>query len=385
MSQNKLSQSEIEIDSQALKNNLLFFKNLNKTKKVFPVIKANGYGHGVSEVVKAIDEITDGYCIHSIVEIDHFETKKPIIVLGHFVVDESLLVKYIIDNEIIFTIYDLQDAILLDKIASIANKNIKTLIKLETGTNRLGVHEKEAVEIFDFINKSKNLKLEGFSMHFANIEDTTDHTFAKKQLTEFNTFAKNIQQNTTYKLISACSAAALLFEETRMDIVRLGISLYGYFSSSETYVSFKNSKNFTENPLYPVLTWKTKPLQIKTVKKGQYIGYGLTFKANSDMKIAILPIGYSDGYDRKLSNRGFVLIKGQRATICGRICMNLTMVDITHIENVTKNDDVILIGKSGDEQITANTIAELTGSINYQVLAAINPLIPRKIVGGYYK
>jgi len=372
-----LKQSTIEINKKNLRENLLFFKNLSKTKKVFPVIKANGYGHGADKVVDAIDDIADGYCVHSIFELDSFETKKPVIVLGHYLCETKLMSAYMKKYNLLFTVYDLCNLSQIEKSAIVLNKVVEIYIKLETGTNRLGVDKNKAVEIMKTIKDSKNLKFAGFSMHFANIEDTTDHSFAKQQLDLFKKIVESIGIKHNFRLISACSAAALLFENTRMDIVRLGISLYGYFSSSETYVSYKNSKNSIENPLTPVLTWKTLILQIKTVKKGEYIGYGLTYKANSDMKIAVLPIGYSDGYDRNLSNCGFVLIKGQRAPICGRICMNLTMVDISHIEKIDINEEVVLIGKSEKEEITANTLAELTGSINYQILASINPLIPR--------
>jgi len=372
----EISQSQIIVDKEALRNNFLFFKELQGTKNIFPVIKANGYGHGASTVVEAIDDLADGYCIHSIFELDEFRTKKNIIILGYFSDNAEIIATYLKKFNLSFTVFDFESLKILEKASILAEKTINIYIKLETGTNRLGVNSDLAKKMLNYIFSNKSLNFAGFSMHFANIEDTTDHSFAKTQLQKFVAITSKLT-NKNYKLMCACSAAALLFEETRMDIVRLGISLYGYFSSKETFVSFANSNKNVADTLTTALTWTTKPLQIKEVSNGEYIGYGLTYKANRNMKIAVLPIGYSDGFDRKLSNCGYVLINGERAPVCGRVCMNLTMVDITHIENVTLDSTVVLIGKSNKEEITADTIASLTGSINYQVLACLNPLIPR--------
>ncbi|MCK5879791.1 MAG: alanine racemase, partial [Holophagae bacterium] len=129
--------------------------------------------------------------------------------------------------------------------------------------------------------------------------------------------------------------------------------------------------------LRPVLSWKTRPVQIKTVAVGNFVGYGLTYRAHRPMNIAVLPVGYTDGYDRRLSNSGYVLIRGQRAPICGRICMNIMMVDVSHISSVSQDDVVTLIGHDRDEQITAETLASKAGTIHYEVLARLNPSIPR--------
>jgi alanine racemase len=374
----QIPQSQITVNKKAIRNNLSFFKKLQNTNRVFPVIKANGYGHGASLIVKATDDLADGYCIHSIFELDGFSTTKNVIILGYFLTDIRTIATYLKNFNLFFTVFDFESLLVLEKASVLANKKINVYIKLETGTNRLGVNVSLAEKMLDYIFSNKTFTFCGFSMHFANIEDTTDHSFAKQQLDRFLNKTNKLTDKKC-SLMCACSAAALLFEETRMDIVRLGISLYGYFSSRETFVSFSNLGSFANNPLSPALVWETNPIQIKKVKAGEYIGYGLTYKVTRDMKIAVLPVGYSDGFDRRLSNCGYVLIKGQRAPVCGRVCMNLTMVDISHIENVSVNDTVVLIGKSGEEEITADTMANLTGSINYQILACLNPLIPRKL------
>ena len=163
-------------------------------------------------------------------------------------------------------------------------------------------------------------------------------------------------------------------------MVRAGISSYGLWSSKETYISHKLLNKENNITLKPVLTWKTIIGQIKTIPAGSYIGYGCTYKTTTETKLAILPVGYYDGYDRRLSNKGYVLINGKRAPIRGRVCMNMIIVDITHIDKVNLEDEVILLGKSVNEEITSEELASKVGTINYEIVDRINPLIERIIV-----
>jgi alanine racemase len=163
-------------------------------------------------------------------------------------------------------------------------------------------------------------------------------------------------------------------------MVRLGISQYGLWSSKEVFSAYK-LQNIQEGDLIqPVLTWKTRVCQIKLVPAEHYIGYGCTYKTTKDTHIAILPIGYADGYDRGLSNRGYVLIRGKRAPILGRVCMNITIVDVTEITDVMLEDEVVLLGEQLNEYISADTLADLTGTINYEIVTRINWNIPKSIV-----
>ena len=180
---------------------------------------------------------------------------------------------------------------------------------------------------------------------------------------------------------ASCSAAGLLFPEAHFDIVRIGIALYGLWPSKETYLSYmlKHGGNGGDL-LKPVMTWKTRVCQIKRVPEDSYIGYGLTYKATHDMTIAVLPVGYYDGIDRGQSNIASVLIKGRRAQIRGRVCMNLIMVDITDIPGVELEEEVVILGKQGDEEINADHLASHIGSINYEVVTRIGQDIPRIVV-----
>jgi alanine racemase len=255
-------------------------------------------------------------------------------------------------------------------------KTAKVHIKIETGTMRQGVFLEDLEDFIKCAKKSSNIIIEGIYTHFANIEDTTDHSFAREQLHKFNQ-ALQIAKELKIKPMAhaACSAAFILFPETYFDAVRFGISMYGYWSSPQTIVSSKeNKKNII---LKPAISWKTIIVQIKKVNSNTPIGYGLTEKTTQDTKIAIIPVGYWDGYDRKLSSVGNVLIGGKRCKIIGRICMNMFMVDINHLSDVKVEDEVVLIGQQDEENITVEELAQKIGTINYEVITRINPLIPR--------
>ncbi len=251
-------------------------------------------------------------------------------------------------------------------------------LKVETGTHRQGFPPEKIEKILKKI-RNYGLPLVGLSTHFANIEDTIDHSYAKNQLNKYLE-VKEIVEKFVGKLQyyhTACSAAILLFPETHFNLVRAGISLYGYWPSREVKLSFKIKYGEEGPTLKPVLSWKTYVTEVKNVKKGEYIGYGCTYKTTRHSKIAVLPIGYYDGYDRKLSNKGIVLIKGQRAPVVGRICMNLIMVDVTDIRNVKVGDLAYLIGEEGKENVSADALADLAQTINYEILSRISPYIPR--------
>ncbi len=178
---------------------------------------------------------------------------------------------------------------------------------------------------------------------------------------------------------TACTAACILFQDTYFNMIRPGIGLYGLWPSKETYLScLLEGRDMLE--LKPALTFKTRVAQIKEFPANSYIGYGCSYKTTHRTKIAVLPVGYYDGYDRKLSNQGFVLIRNRRAPIVGRICMNIMMVNITHIEDAMLEDEVILLGNSADEYVSAENIASICGTINYEIVTRINQALPRIIV-----
>jgi len=342
------------------------------------VIKSNAYGHGIQEVSKIVSQNgADWLGINSLEEgmsLREEKIKLPILIMGYIPLAK---LGEAIKNNLSFVVYNRETIKQAERQASKLGKKAKVHLKLETGTNRQGISIKEIVPFTKFCLTLKNVFLEGIYTHYANIEDTLDPGFAMEQLRKFQKALQIIKVagiNIPIKH-TACSAATILFPETHFDLVRVGIGLYGLWPSRETRLSAGNSLK-----LKPVLSWKTKIAQVKEVQKGETISYGRTFKTSRKTKIAILPVGYWDGYDRGLSNAGRVLLKGHFAPIVGRVCMNMIMVDVTDISGVKVEDEVVLIGKQGKNEITAEEIAQKLGTINYEVVTRINPLLPREVV-----
>lgn len=372
----------VEINKAALNNNLAQFRNLiGPEVKLMGVVKANAYGHGLVEVAQIIADQVDWFGVDSITEalkLREVGIKKPILILGY---TEFKDLREAVKNNISLTVYNKETIERLGKIP-IQNPhfNPKVHIKLETGTSRQGIGEAEILDFISFIKNYPSIEIEGLSTHYANIEDTTDSNFAIQQLAVFSR-AVSVLEKEGIKIPlkhTACSAATILFPKTHFDMVRLGISMYGLWSSKETKAVAKN-KNI-DLDLKPALVWKTIVAQIKGVKAGTPIGYGLTERTSRDSKIAVLPVGYWDGYDRKLSSVGNVLIHGRRCKVLGRVCMNMIVVDVTDLPKINLEDEVVLLGRQGREAVSTEEIAQKVGTINYEVVARINPLIPRIVV-----
>jgi alanine racemase len=225
------------------------------------------------------------------------------------------------------------------------------------------------------------LELEGLSSHFANIEDTTDHSYARYQLENFLGMITSLEAGGVEIPIKhfSCSAAAILFPETYFDMVRIGIGMYGLWPSKETYLSCLMAKR-SPVLLEPVLSWKARIAQIKDIPKGAMIGYGCTYKPGRPSRIAVIPVGYYDGYPRSLSNLSYVLIHGERAPLRGRVAMDFMVVDVTDISGLKVEDEVVLLGESGSDRISADQLAAWDGTIHYEIVSRLHPAIPRIVV-----
>lgn len=373
----------IELSRAAIQHNVgLFRQHLSPSTKLLVPVKGNGYGHGLKEIAPAFVEAgADWLGVHSLqeaIEVQKTGVTVPILLLG-YVPYEGLEEVVARGFRAMVTTWETAEA--LARAAAAQEKVVPVHLKLETGTNRQGLRGRELLILARSVADSRHLHLEGCYTHFANIEDTTDHRYAMRQLTAFQEEIKNLEAHgiTIPLKHTAASAATLLFPETHYDLARVGIASYGLWPSKETYVSLlkEGKKVWT---LRPVLSWKTIVSQIKEVKAGEYVGYGCTYRTTRDIKIAILPIGYYDGLDRGVSNLGHVLIRGQRAPIRGRVCMNLTMVDVTDIPGVLQEDEVVVIGRQGEEEVSADQMAAWIGSIHYEVVTRLLSEIPRKLV-----
>ncbi|MBN2031178.1 alanine racemase [bacterium] len=372
----------VEISKKALNHNIQQFRRLiGPNVLLCTCVKANAYGHGMIESSQLMLKAgVDWLSVNSLYEARALRQSgipSPILIVG-YVSLEGIREALKLNCRIV--VYNHETVERIGKVSERLKKKTPVHIKVETGTNRQGVLLNDLVDFAKAIQKYRYIEMEGLSTHFANIEDTTDHSYAMLQIQRFKKSISKLANANIHIPIQHCanSAATLLFPKIYFQMVRIGISSYGMWPSNETYVSYQQERH-QGYKLVPVLTWKTKIAQVKTVPVGEYIGYGCTYQTSHKTKLAILPVGYYDGYDRGIST-GYVLIRGKRAPIRGRICMNMIMVEVTDIPNVSIEDEVILIGQSGNETISAEVFAQWAGTINYEVTTRINDRIPRVVV-----
>ncbi len=377
-----LHKSTLEISKSALFHNYSVFKKLVSEKtKVMCVVKANAYGHGLLEVVKLLKGKADWFGVDNIEEASLIRTvdeTTPILVLG-YIPKSSLSVAVAL--QISFVVYSKE---ILEYIVSLQLKTKAHIhLKVETGLGRQGLYANDVLKLAQYIQKnSKYLFLEGISTHFANIEDTLDPSFSQMQLQNFQKTVDLLSINDIKPKLIHCAASAgtLLYPDTHFNLIRLGIGLYGLWPSKETRIALSLQKEKKDIQLKPVLTWKSIVAQVKEIEKGESVGYGRTWFASRKTKVAIIPVGYSDGYDRGLSNNSRVIVKGTYVPVIGRIAMNMIMVDVTDVSNVKAEDEVVLLGKMGNAEITADELALKLGTINYEIVARINPLTRKLVV-----
>lgn len=370
----------VEISADNLLHNIAVIREqIGGERKLMAVVKSNAYGHGITEIASLCSSApVDWLGVNSIEEALHLRDNGislPIFILGYVALND---LEDAVQHDIRMTVYNPETVRRLEEIGKQKQKKIPIHIKIETGTNRQGVEGKELTSLLSLIEECPSVFLEGISTHFANIEDTTDHSYAQYQLDRFREIENTFLSRKVTIRHSACSAAILLFPETYYEMVRAGIAMYGLWPSKQTKVSC-SMKGKKVPELKPVLTWKTKIAQIKNVADDSFISYGCTFRTTRDSIIAVLPVGYYDGYRRAFSNVSHVLIKGRRAPVRGRVCMNITLVDVTDIGHISLEEEVVLLGRQGGEEISADHLASIAGTINYEIVTGINPNLERKV------
>jgi alanine racemase len=367
----------VEISKKALDHNAgLFRKRLGKSVGLMAVVKSNAYGHGLIESAKILAPRADWFGVDNIDEalaLKKAGIRRPILCLGF---TPSWRMKEAVRGGIRMTISNAGAARAAKAAAAATGKTGYLHVKVETGTTRQGAELRDLPEIAAVIRSSKRLVFEGLSTHYANIEDTADHAYASEQLERFDHAVKILEAHDVRPPLkhTACTAAAMLFPETHFNLARVGIGLYGLWPSPETRQSADEAGlNLT---LKPVMAWKTRIAQVKPVKRGAPISYGLTERMTKDGKVAVLGVGYWDGFDRGLSSVGEVMIRGCRARIIGRVCMNMCMADVSQISGVKAEDEVTLIGPT----LSADELALKIGTINYEAVTRVNPTLPRVVV-----
>ncbi len=372
MKNNKYYRVYAEINLDAIVKNVDNLMALTKENTgALAVVKADGYGHGDVAVAKAVAQKVTGYAVATLDEAVNLRengVKKPILVLGYVDPYEfDILVSY----EITATVFDVETAQLLADAARVQKKQAHCHIKVDTGMRRIGLEPDEnGIAIVKQITALKELSADGIFTHFA-ASDETDKTSAEHQFKLFTDFTGRLEKEGIYFTYRHCanSAAVIDMPQVDLDMVRLGIAMYGMYPSDEV------KKEKVE--LFPALDLKSHITMVKEIPAGEKVSYGGTFTTTRTTKLATVSVGYGDGYPRALSSKGYVLVRGQKAPIVGRVCMDQMMVDVTDIENVTRADIVTLIGKDGDAEITVEEIAALAGTFNYEFVCDLGKRIPR--------
>lgn len=372
----------IEISRSALTNNIkLFQKIIGRDRLLGVAVKANAYGHGLVEAATVFQKAgADWLVIDSVEEgiiLRRAGLSGPVLVVGYVPLHD---LEKVFEYDFRLVVYNKQTVKKLEQIANQKKQIVRIHLKIETGTMRQGIMPKEVIPLVRS-SKSRYLAIEGASTHFANIEDVLEHDFAAKQLDTFKATVELLKANKVPLKYIHCanSAATILFPETYFNLVRIGISAYGLWPSQETKLSAVKLRR-NQLHLEPAMTVKSIVAQIKEVPARSFIGYGCTYKTTKKSKLAVVPIGYYDGYDRQLSNAAHVLIRGRRAPVRGRVCMNMLMADVSDIPNVRLEDPVVVLGVQRQEEITVEQLAEWAGTINYEIMTRWRETLERKIV-----
>ena len=380
-----MSTSFIEINRSALENNIRFIrKMLGDDVIISVVIKGNAYGHGIGKIIP----------IFEAAGIDHFSVfssggarracrvkkeSSDIMIMGYV---EAVDYKWVIENRISFFVFELE--VLRKAIATAKSLKIKARIHLEieTGLHRTGFDKADLEQAAEMINQNQDfLEITGAATHLAGAESIANHVRIMQQFKLFDKRLKWLEKKGIVPQLrhSASSAAAVSYPRSRMDLVRIGIMSYGFWPTKETFLQYIHHQEDKSDPLQRALTWKSQIMSVKNIAEGEFVGYGFGFQAQQDIQIAVVPVGYSNGYSRLLSNNGHILVKGQRADVIGSVNMNMILVNTSSIEGVLPGDEVVLLGQQGDNEISVASFADMNNSMNYELLSRLPERIERVV------
>ena len=365
----------IEVNLDHIQENMFQMKqHIDKKTKILAVVKTDGYGHGSVPIAKTLEKLDYlfGFAVataEEAFELREAGIQKPILILSY-----SFPYAYpgFIENEVRVTTFrdDMLEA--LSRIAVEKGRKAVIHIKVDTGMGRIGIKpDEDGIRFIQKALQTPGIELEGIFTHFA-CADMEDLTSAREQIRIFREFVEKAEALTGYKIpLHHCSNSAGIVQlpEANMDLVRAGITMYGLMPSDEVSTEIISLK--------PALSMHSHIAFIKEMPPGSVISYGSTYVVPETAKVATVPLGYGDGYPRSLSNKGYVLIRGKRAPILGRVCMDQFMVDVTGIADVMEGDKVTLIGCDGEECISADALGELSGRFNYELICDLNQRLPR--------
>ena len=379
--------SYIEISESAIKNNLAFIQKLiGDQVQLSAVVKGNAYGHGDSTYCKLAYKhgvrhfsVADAGEAHGV--FNALPNKDITIMIMGMISHEQL--PWAISNDIEFYVFESDRLHAAIEAAKTLGKPAKIHIEVETGMNRTGFETREFRNVIEELSaNSEYVQICGLCTHLAGAESIANYKRITDQQKVFKRIVSYLESigHPIPPIHIASSAATIRYPKTRYNMVRVGILQYGFFPTQEILVHYLSKHKVVESPLQRAVSWKTKVMDIKTVKAGKFIGYGTSFFTNETTKIAILPLGYSSGYNRSLSNRGKVLIRGKRLDVIGTVNMNMMAIDITNAPEVQKDDEVVLIGQQGDLEIGVSSFSDFSQTINYELLTRLPGNIPRIVV-----
>lgn len=365
-----------EIDLDAIAFNAAGLKaRAGGEAELMVTVKANGYGHGAVQVARAaLEGGATRLAVHRTLEgvpLRQAGLTAPILIMGYTLPAES---ERVVRWDLTPTVNSQPQAEALSAAAAAQGKRLPVHVKVDTGLGRYGLLPDEALDFVRFLGELPGLLLEGLYTHYA-VADLSDKTFTRHQFSLFMDVVKRLEAaGFTFPLKHVANSATTLdLPEMALDVVRCGIALYGLRPSDEVEPAI---------PLHPALTLKSRVVRVRTLPAGASISYGRTYITDKPTRVALVPVGYGDGYHRILSNRGAVLIHGRRAPIVGRVCMDQFVVNVSHIPGVQLHDEVVLIGQQGEEHIPAEEVARWAGTINYEVTTSLLPRVVRIYLRG---
>ena len=378
--------TRVELSQPALKHNVDFIRQLIGDKILFSsVVKGNAYGHGIKQFCEMAVECGIGhFSTYSADEAYQVwkatDGKIPIMIMG-FIDPEEL--EWVVAHDIDFFVFEEGRLRRSVEVANKLGKKARVHIEFETGMNRTGMPLNQLKKLLGFLDQEKaSIEFRGVCTHFAGAESVSNYFRVKLQQKRFRKVVNRLyaSHQAPPMIHAACSAATMRYPTTRYNMVRIGILQYGFFPSREILVYYLNKNKKYDYPLKRIITWKSKVMDLKKVKAGEFIGYGNAYFTNVETTIALVPVGYAHGFSRALSNQGKVLIRGQRLNVVGIVNMNLLAVDVTRVPKVEKQDEVILIGSQGDSEISVTSFSDISNLLNYEMLTRLPHDIPRIVI-----
>lgn len=363
----------LEVNLEAVAHNVRQIKQLvGPSVEILAVLKADAYGHGAVKVARTVLNNGISFCgvasVNEAIRLRDLGIDAPILVLGY---TPAWLAKEALLHDVTLTVYDADVARLYSRAAEDLRRTARVHVKVDTGMGRLGLLPDQVVPFMTKVRHLRGLELEGIFTHFS-VADEQDLEYTRWQLDRFRAVLADLEKMgiTFHKVHCANSSATLRLPDSHFDMVRIGLAMYGLQPSP--YVSLPPGSR-------AALTWKTSVAQVKTLPAGSYVSYGNTYRTAERETIAVIPVGYADGFRRAPTRWQAVLVRGQRAPIVGRVCMDQTMISVDHIPGVRVGDEVVLIGRQGTDEITADQVADWLGTINYEVVSEILARVPRLV------